>query len=236
MKLELEMLPSNMVEVQVGSSSSPREYETTSKSFLLETMLGDLHTEAAACRFLETGVVARCKEEANETIKTIPETDCTKKRLESAGGSARPVNNRPRHSFSKSSASLQSLVRRRSRKPDASSLPLEVELSSYSSHPGCLLDTPKENGVTYRDDEETCMTTRTSTLIYASTAQPSSRGGTNVQDVSSTTNVANLATATTTSSASNVTSSASGSHFGNTASSLIRTTSVSSVSPNSNGQ
>ncbi|XP_076640142.1 serine/threonine-protein kinase PLK1 isoform X2 [Colletes latitarsis] len=215
MKLEL---PSSMV----GSSSPPREYETTSKSYLPETMPVELHTETVACRFLETtGVVGRCNEEANEN-------DCAKKRIESAG-SARPVNNRPRHSFSKSSASLQSLVRRKSRKPGASSLPLEAELSSYSSHPGCLLDTAKENIVTFRDDEETCTTTRTSTLIYASNAQPSSRGASsNVQDISST---ANVATATTTSSTSNVTWSASGSHFGNTASSLIRTTSVITAGP-----
>ncbi|XP_053984226.1 serine/threonine-protein kinase PLK1-like isoform X3 [Hylaeus volcanicus] len=232
MKLELEMIASNVVEARVGSSSPPREYETSGKSFLLEPMAGDSHTETA-CRFFETGVVARCTEEPNETTKTTPETDCTKKTIESAG-SGRRVNNCPRHSFSKSSASLQSLICRRSRKPGASSLPLEVDLSSYSSHRGCLVDVPKENGaVAFRDDEETCTTTRTSTLVYPScgNAQTSPRGCANVQDPSSVTNLANVATATTTSTASNVTSSPIGSHSGNTASSLIRTTSVITARP-----
>ncbi|XP_031834532.1 serine/threonine-protein kinase PLK1 isoform X2 [Nomia melanderi] len=229
--MKLDMLPSNALELQVAGSSPPRDYETTSKSFLLETMPGDLHTETAACRFLETtGVVARCQEEMNETVKTTAESEClARKTIESAG---RHVNGRPRHSFSKSSASLQSLVRRRSRKHGASSLPLDVDLSSYSSHPGCLLDPPKESAG-YRNDEKTgcATTTRTSTLLYVSAAQPSSRGGSNGQDVSSTANVASVAAATTTSSTSNVTSSASGSHFGNTASSLIRTTSVITAGP-----
>ena len=232
--MKLEMLPSCAFEVQVGSSSPPRDYDTTSKSFLLETMPGDLHTETAARRFLEPGVVARCQEESNETSKTGPESECAKKKIESAG-SSRPVGNRPRQSFSKSSASLQSLIRKRSRKHGASSLPLDVELSSYSSHPGCPLDSPNENGgATYRNDEETCTTTRTSTLIYAPSGQPSPRCENNVQDISATTNVgngANVATAATSTSASNVTSSASGSHFGNTASSLIRTTSVITAGP-----
>ncbi|KZC14896.1 Serine/threonine-protein kinase PLK2 [Dufourea novaeangliae] len=242
------MLPTNTIELQVGCSSSPpREYETTSKSFILETMPGESHTETAACRFLETGVVARCQEESNETTKTVPEAgnsgECpAKRRIESAGGGRPVVNNRPppRHSFSKSSASLQSLVRRRSRKNGGgSSLPLEIDLSTYSAHPmdpTCLVDTvTKENVAGFRNDEETCITSRTSTLLYASVvAQPSSRGVGNVQDVSGTVNVANVATTTTTtttSNASNVTSSASGSHFGNTASSLIRTTSVITAGP-----
>lgn len=222
------MLGSNAFEVHVGSSSPPREYETTSKSFL-ETMPGDLHTETAACRFLEPEVVARYRE-SNETSKANPRPESGKKKIESAG---RSVGNRPRQSFSKSSASLQSLVRKRSRKHGASSLPLDVDLSSYSTHPGCLLlDTPNDNVTTYRNDEEIC-TTRTSTLIYGSSGQPSSRDN-NAQDVSSTTNtvnVANTVTVTTSTSASNVTSSASGSHFGNTASSLIRTTSVITAGP-----
>ncbi|XP_076276302.1 serine/threonine-protein kinase PLK1 isoform X1 [Lasioglossum baleicum] len=235
--MKLDMLSSNTVELQVGGSSPPREYETTSKSFLLETMPGDLHTETAACRFLETGVVARCQELVNETIKTIPESEYTaKKTIESAGNGGRHINAaaRPRHSFSKNSASLQSLVLRRIRKHGASSLPLEVDLSSYSSHPGYpLQDTPKENVTTgYRNDDKTCVTTRTSTLLYPSSAQqPSSRTASNGQDVSSSVNVASVPPATTTSSTSNVTSSASGSHFGNTASSLIRTTSVITAGP-----
>lgn len=229
MNIELEMLPSNTLEVEVGSSSPSREYETTSKSFLLETMPSELHTETAACRFLETEVVARCQEESNETAKTIPESECSEKKIESAG-STRSVNDRPRQSFSKGSASLQSLVRRKSRKHGASSLPLDVDLSTYSSHPSCLLDPPKENGVNaYRNDEETtCMTTRTSTLIYASSVQLSSRGDNNVQDVSSSNN--NVPTVTTTST-SNVTSSVSGSRLYNTALSLIRTTSVITAGP-----
>ncbi|CAL7941413.1 unnamed protein product [Xylocopa violacea] len=225
------MLPSNTLEVDVGSSSPPREYETTGKSFLLETMPGELHTETAGCRFLETGVVARCQEGSDET--TIPESECSKRKIESAGGIAGSVNDRPRQSFSKGSASLQSLVRRKNRKPGASSLPLDVDLSVYSSHPSCLLDSPKENAVNgYRNDEETatCMTTRTSTLIYASSAQLSSRGdNNNVQDASLSTN--NVATATTTTSTGNVTSSVSGSRLGNTAPSLIRTTSVITAGP-----
>ncbi|XP_076387345.1 serine/threonine-protein kinase PLK1 isoform X3 [Megachile rotundata] len=219
------MLPSNTLEVEVGSSSPPREYETTNNSFLLETMPGDLHTETAACRLMDTGVVARCHEENNETNRGIPEAECMKKMVESAVGNGRPVNDRPHQSFSKSSASLQSLIRRRSRKHGAS-LPLDVEVSSYSSHPGCHLDAAK-NGAPYRKDEETCTATRTSTLIYSSSAQLSR--GDNVQDVSSSTN--NVATLTTTSNTSNVTSSASGSRFGNTASSLIRTTSVITAGP-----
>ncbi|XP_017757996.1 PREDICTED: serine/threonine-protein kinase PLK1-like isoform X1 [Eufriesea mexicana] len=222
MNIELEMLPSNSLEVEVGSSSPSRE------SFLLETMPSELHTEIASC-FLETEVVARCQEESNETAKTIPESECSKKKIESAG-STRSVNDRPRQSFSKGSASLQSLVRRKSRKHGASSLSLDVDLSTYSSHPSCPLDPPKENGVNaYRNDEETtCMTTRTSTLIYASSVQLSPRGGNNVQDVSSSNN--NVATVTTTS-ASNVTSSVSGSRVYNTALSLIRTTSVITAGP-----
>ncbi|KOC62866.1 Serine/threonine-protein kinase plk-1 [Habropoda laboriosa] len=227
------MLPSNTLEVEVGSSSPSREYETTSKSFLLETMPGDLHTETAACCLLKTGVVARCQEESNENVKITTESECSKKKVavESAV-TARLDNDRPRQSFSKSSVSLQSLVRRRSRKHGASSLPLDVELSSYSSHPSCLLDnTPKENGVNgYRNDEETtCMTTRTSTLIYASSAQLSSKGDNNAQDLSLSTN--NVMTVTTTTSTSNVTSSANGSRLGNTATSLIRTTSVITAGP-----
>ncbi|XP_076236514.1 serine/threonine-protein kinase PLK1 [Calliopsis andreniformis] len=222
MKLELEMLPSSAFEARVAGSP-PREYETTSKSFLLERS----HTETAACRFLDPGVVARCQE-GNESSKTNPE--CGKRKSESAGGGRSAC--RPRQSFSKSSASLQSLVRRRSRKHGASSLPLDVDLSSYSSHPGCLVDAPNDNVAGYRNDEETCATTRTSTLIYGS-SQPS-RGDNNIQDISSATNavnVANTVTVTTSTSASNVTSSASGSQFGNTASSLIRTTSVITAGP-----
>ncbi|XP_076376096.1 serine/threonine-protein kinase PLK1 isoform X1 [Megalopta genalis] len=209
--MKLDMLPTNAVELQVGGSSPPREYEATSKSFVLETMLGDLHIETAACRFLETGVVARCHELMNETVKTMPaeSTECSTKKTFESAGSGIHVNARPRHSFSKSSASLQSLVRRLS-----------------------LQDTPKENAASYRNDEKTCVTTRTSTLLYASSAQqPSSRAASNGQDVSSAVNVPSVAVATTTSSTSNVTSSASGSHFGNTASSLIRTTSVITAGP-----
>ncbi|CAK9818386.1 Serine/threonine-protein kinase PLK3 [Anthophora plagiata] len=233
MNIELEMLPSNTLEVEVGSSSPSREYETTSKSFLLETMPGDLHTETAACCLLKTtGVVARCQEESNETEKINNESEGTKKKIESSVGNIRQESDRQRQSFSKSSVSLQSLVRRKSRKHGgASSLPLDVELSSYSSQPSCLLDAPKENGVNvYRNDEETtCTTTRTSTLIYASSAQLSSKGENNAQDLSWSTNC--VMTGTTTTSTNNVTSSANGSRLGNTASSLIRTTSVITAGP-----
>lgn len=224
------MLPSNTLEVEVGSSSSPRGYDTTSKSFLLETMPGDLHTETAACRFLEGEVVARCQEESNETTKTIPESEYSKKKIESAG-SSRSINDHPCQSFSKVSTSLQSLVRRKSRKHGASSLPLDVELSTYSLHPSCLIEPPKENNVNgYRNDEEAvCTTTRTSTLIYASSMQLSSRGDNNMQDTTSLTN--NVATVTTTAGTNNLTSSVSGSRLSNTATSLIRTTSVITAGP-----
>lgn len=229
MNLELEMLPSNTLEVEVGSSSSPRGYDTTSKSFLLETMPGDLHTETAACRFLEGEVVARCQEESNETTKTIPESEYSKKKIESAG-SSRSISDHPCQSFSKVSTSLQSLVRRKSRKHGASSLPLDVELSTYSLHPSCLIEPPKESNVNgYRNDEEAVCTTRTSTLIYASSMQLSSRGDNNVQDTTSLTN--NVATVTTTAGTNNLTSSVSGSRLSNTATSLIRTTSVITAGP-----
>ncbi|XP_060818242.1 serine/threonine-protein kinase PLK1-like isoform X1 [Bombus pascuorum] len=234
MNVEVEMLPSSTLEVEVGSSSPPREYETSNKSLLLETIPGELHTETTACRLLEAEVVARCQEESNETVKTktILESECWKKNIESAG-SSRSVNNGSRQSFSKVSASLQSLVRRKSRKYGATSLPLDVDLSTYSAHPSCLLEAPRENGVVdiYKrnDEETTCITTRTSTLIYASSVQLYSRGDNNVQDVSSSTN--NIAIVTTTTSTNNVTCSVSGSRLGNTASSLIRTTSVITAGP-----
>ncbi|XP_050480342.1 serine/threonine-protein kinase PLK1-like isoform X3 [Bombus huntii] len=234
MNVEVEMLPSNTLEVEVGSSSPPREYETSNKSLLLETIPGELHTETTACRLLEAEVVGRCQEESNETVKTktILESECWKKNIESAG-SSRSVNNGSRQSFSKVSASLQSLVRRKSRKYGATSLPLDVDISTYSAHPSCLLEAPRENGVVdiYKrnGEETTCITTRTSTLIYASSVQLYSRGDNNVQDVSSSTN--NVAIVTTTTSTNNVTCSVSGSRLGNTASSLIRTTSVITAGP-----
>lgn len=228
------MLPSNTLEMEIGSSSPPRGYETTSKSLLVETVhTGQLHTETAVCRFSErTEVVARCQK-GSETTKTTPGSERSKKKTESAGGKS--VNDRPRQSFSKVSASLQSLVRRRSRKYGGSSLPLDVDLSTNSAHPTCLLEPPKENGVVgiYNKNEEetTCMSTRTSTLIYASSVQLYSRSdNNNAQDVSSSTN--NIATVTTTTtSTNNITSSVSGSRFGNTALSLIRTTSVITAGP-----
>lgn len=235
MNTESEMLPTNTLEMDVGSSSPAREYGTTGKNFLLELMPGESRTETASC-LLETVAVGRCYgEEGNETSRIFyPESECTKRKIESAGSSTRSVNDRPRQSFSKSSASLQSLVRRKSRKHGGSSLPLDVDISSYSSHPSCVLDPPKENCVNsvYRNDEEpnACMTTRTSTLIYASSAQLSSRGENNAQDISSSTN--NVATTVTTAnSASNVTSSMNGSRYPNTATSLIRTTSVVTAGP-----
>lgn len=234
MNVEVEMLPSNTLEVEVGSSSPPREYETSNKSLLLETIPGELRTETTACRLLEAEVVAPCQEESNETVKTktILESECWKKNIESAG-SSRSVNNGSRQSISKVSASLQSLVRRKSRQYGATSLPLDVDLSTYSAHPSCLLEAPRENGVVdiYKrnGEETTCITTRTSTLIYASSVQLYSRGDNNVQDVSSSTN--NVAIVTTTTSTNNVTCSVSGSRLGNTASSLIRTTSVITAGP-----
>ena len=228
------MLSSNTLEMEIGSSSPPRGYETSSKSLLLETMhTGELHAETAACRFSETEVVARCQKGSNETTKTAPGSERSKKMIESAG--SKSVNDRPRQSFSKVSASLQSLVRRKSRKYGGSSLPLDVDLSTNSAHPSCLLELPRENGVVniYNKNEEetTCMSTRTSTLIYASSVQLYSKGdNNNAQNVSSSTN--NIATVTTTTtSTNNITSSVSGSRFGNTALSLIRTTSVITAGP-----
>lgn len=227
------MLPSNTLEMEIGSSSPPRGYETSSKSLFLETMhTGELHTGTAACRFSETEVVARCQKGSNETTKTAPGSERSKTVIESAG--SKSVNDRPRQSFSKVSASLQSLVRRKSRKYGGSSLPLDVDLSTNSAHPSCLLELHRENGVSIynkNEEETTCMSTRTSTLIYASSVQLYSRGdNNNAQNVSSLTN--NIATVTTTTtSTNNITSSVSGSRFGNTALSLIRTTSVITAGP-----
>ncbi|XP_071652348.1 serine/threonine-protein kinase PLK1 [Temnothorax longispinosus] len=185
--------------------------------------------------------VARYREEFDETIRAVSEPECTKRRLDSAGtgtGSTRSVpDGRPRPGFSKGSASLQSLVRRRSRR-HGTSLPSEVELSSRQVvYPAAAVrsDLLKDIGVgvgngaavpVFRNEEEAARTaTPTSTLVYAtSSAHPStSRGDNNpatTQDISM--SASNVVTTT----GSNVTSTTNGGRFGSAPVSLPRTTGV----------
>lgn len=214
------MLPPSVMDVQ---DATPRDVAMNSRGLLSEPMCGaELRPiEATTC------YVARCREEFDETIRTVSEPECSKRRIDSAGtGSTRSVPDaRSRQGFSKGSASLQSLVRRRSRRHGGSSLPSEIELSSRQAvYPAA----PSDMGSTavFRNDEEVQTATPTSTLVYAtSSAQPStSRTDNQTQDVSSASNVA-------TTTGSNVTPTTNRSRFGNTAVSLIRTTSVAKPGP-----
>ncbi|XP_018362195.1 PREDICTED: serine/threonine-protein kinase PLK1-like [Trachymyrmex cornetzi] len=121
------MLPPSIIDVQ---GAIPRDLTTNSRGLLLsETMCG---TELRSAEVAATSChVARYREEFDETIRTVSEPECSKRRIDSAGtGSTRSVpDGRSRQGFSKGSASLQSLVRRRSRR-HGTSLPSEVELSS----------------------------------------------------------------------------------------------------------
>ncbi|KYN20460.1 Serine/threonine-protein kinase PLK2 [Trachymyrmex cornetzi] len=123
------MLPPSIIDVQ---GAIPRDLTTNSRGLLLsETMCG---TELRSAEVAATSChVARYREEFDETIRTVSEPECSKRRIDSAGtGSTRSVpDGRSRQGFSKGSASLQSLVRRRSRR-HGTSLPSEVELPPVS--------------------------------------------------------------------------------------------------------
>ena len=220
----IEMLPPSIIDVQ---GAIPRDVTTNSRGLLSETICG---TELRSAEVAATSChVARYREEFDETIRTVSEPECSKRRIDSAGtGSTRSVpDGRSRQGFSKGSASLQSLVRRRSRR-HGTSLPSEVELSSrqviYPTVPSDLLkDIGGGGSAMFRNEEEARTATPTSTLIYAtSSAQPStSRTDNNLaQDVS--TSASNVATTT----GSNITSTTNGGRFGNVPVSLARTTSV----------
>jgi len=195
--------------------STPRDLLVSSRGPLSETMYAESRPVDAA---------TTCRDEFDETIRTVSEPECTKRRMESEAGtgSTRSVPDaRPRQGFSKGSASLQSLVRRRSRRHGGSSgggggssLPLEVELSSRQIF-----------AAAFRTDDETRTVTPTSTLIHAtsSSAQPStSRADNNagVQDVSS--SASNVAATATGNNATPSTIAAG--RFGNARVSLLRTT------------
>lgn len=212
---------------------------TSGRGPLSETMLyAEVRpVDATTCR------VAMCHDEFDETIRTVSEPECTKRRIESAGtGSTRSVPDaRPRQSFSKGSASLQSLVRRRSRRHGGggggggSSLPLEVELSTRQVVYPVPSDFAKDTGgaAVFRNDEEARTATPTSILVYAanSSAQPStSRGDNNgVQDVSS--SASNVATTTTTTGSNATPTTAAAGRFGNASLSLLRTSGVAKPGP-----
>ncbi|KAL6257928.1 hypothetical protein P5V15_011527 [Pogonomyrmex californicus] len=210
------MLPPSLIDVQ---GVTPRDVTMSSGGrggFLSEMTCG---AELRAAEVAATCRVARHRqEEFDETIRTgVSEPECTKRRIDSAGtGSTRSVpDGRSRQGFSKGSASLQSLVRRRSRR-HGTSLPSEVDLSSrqvvYPVVPSDLLKDIGGGGGGGTAEAQTA--TPTSTLIYAtSSAQPStSRGDNNpTQDISTVSNVA------TTTPGSNVTSTTNGGRFGNAA-------------------
>ncbi|KAL6430489.1 hypothetical protein ACFW04_007829 [Cataglyphis niger] len=219
------MLPPSVIDVQ---DSTPRDVAMSSRGLLSETMCGaELRPiEATTCH------IARCREEFDETIRTVSEPECSKRRIDSTGtGSTRSVPDaRSRQGFSKGSASLQSLVRRRSRRHGGSSLPSGIELSSRQAvYPSAPSDFIKDMGNTavFRNEEEAQTVTPTSTLVYAtSSAQPStSRTDNPTQDVSS--SASNVATTT----GSNVTPTTNGGRFGNAAVSLIKTISVAKPGP-----
>lgn len=223
------MLPPSVIDVQ---AIMPRDVTTSGRGLLSETMCG---AELRSAEVAATCHVARYREEFDETIRTVSEPECSKRRIDSAGtGSTRSVpDGRPRQGFSKGSASLQSLVRRKSRR-HGTSLPSEVELASRqvvypAAVPSDLLKDIGNGGATmFRNEEEARTGTPTSTLIYAtSSAQPStSRGDNNpTQDVS--TSASNVATTTS----SNVTSTTNGGRFGNAPVSLPRTTGVAKPGP-----
>lgn len=213
------MLPPSAIDVQ---GFTPRDVST--RGLLSETMCAELRPDVTAnsttCHILEARAVARCHEEFDETIRTVSEPECSKRRIESTtGGSTRSMDGRSRQGFSKGSASLQSLVRRRSRRHGGggSSLPLEAELSSRQAvYPADLVKDNANAPTMFRNaEEETRTATPTSTLIYAtSSAQPStSRADNNAQDVSS--SASNVVTSG--SNATSTTISGSGGRFGNPA-------------------
>lgn len=211
------MLPPSVIDMQ---GFTPRDVST--RGLLSETMCAELRPDVTAisttCHILEARAVARCHEEFDETIRTASEPECSKRRIESTtGGSTRSMDGRSRQGFSKGSASLQSLVRRRSRRHGGSSLPLETELSSRQAvYPADLIKDNANAAMVFRTgEEETRTATPTSTLIYAtSSAQPStSRADNNAQDVSS--SASNVVTSG--SNATSTTISGSGGRFGNTA-------------------
>ncbi|KAL0113525.1 hypothetical protein PUN28_012586 [Cardiocondyla obscurior] len=220
------MLPPSMIDLQ---GAVPRDAMTSGRGPPSETICGAEPRSAE----LPTGCqLARYREEFDITIRTVSESECTKRKIDSAGtGSTRSVpDGRPRPGFPKGSASLQSLVRRRSRR-HGTSLPSEIELSSRQVvYPAVPSDLLKDIAPAFRNEEEDAprTATPTSTLVYATTssAQPStSRGDNNpTQDVS--TSVSNVATTT----GSNVTSTTNGGRFGN-AVSLPRTASVAKPGP-----
>ncbi|EZA57678.1 hypothetical protein DMN91_003089 [Ooceraea biroi] len=226
------MLPPSVIDVQ---GSTPRDLLMSSRGLLSETMYAELRpVDAATCR------VAMCHDEFDETIRTVSEPECSKRRIESAGtGSTRSVpDGRPRQGFSKGSASLQSLVRRRSRRHGGSgggggsSLPLEVELCTRQVVYPVSSDFAKDLGgaAVFRNDEEAQTATPTSTLVYAaSSAQPStSRGDNNgVQDVSS--SASNVVAITNT--GSNTSPTIAAGRFGNATVSLLRTSGIAKPGP-----
>jgi len=232
------MLPPSVIDAQ---GSTPRDLLMSSRGLLSETMYAELRpVDATTCRAATT-----CHDEFDETIRTVSEPECTKRRIESAGtGSTRSVPDaRPRQGFSKGSASLQSLVRRRSRRHGGSSggggggggssLPLEVELSTRQVYP-VASDFVKDVGAaTFRMDDEPQTATPTSTLVYAtsSSAQPStSRADNNgVQDISS--SASNVAAATSTATGNNATPTTAAGRFGNASVSLLRTNGVAKPGP-----
>ncbi|XP_014488736.1 PREDICTED: serine/threonine-protein kinase PLK1-like isoform X1 [Dinoponera quadriceps] len=209
------MLPPSAIDVQ---SFAPR-CDVSTRGLLSETMCAELRPDVTAtstCHILEARAVARCHEEFDETIRTASEPECSKRRIESTtGGSTRSMDGRSRQGFSKGSASLQSLVRRRSRRHGGSSLPLEAELSSRQAvYPADLV---RDNAAMFRNgEEETRTATPTSTLIYASSsAQPStSRADNNAQDVSS--SASNVVTSGSNATSTTISGSGGG-RFGNTA-------------------
>lgn len=218
-------------------ASTPRDVMMSSRGLLMsETMCGAAELrpafEGTTCHVL------KCHEEFDETIRTVSEPESTKRRIEhstnSGTSSTRSApDGRPRPGFPKGSASLQSLVRRRSRRHGGgSSLPSEIELSSRQAvHP---VDLVKDIGgalPVFRNEEEVQTATPTSTLIYATTtansAQPSTSRLTDnptTQDISL--SASNVPTITT-----SVTSTTNAGRLGNTAVALLRSISVAKPGP-----
>lgn len=233
------MLPPSVIDVQ---GATPRDLLANSRGLRLstETMYAELRAiDATTCR------VAACHDEFDETIRTVSEPECTKRRIEPAAGCTGSTRSVPdgRQGFSKGSASLQSLVRRRSRRHGGggSSLPLEVELSTRQE---VVYPVPSDfigAAAMFRNDEEARNATPTSTLVYAiSSAQAStSRTDNGTQDISS--SASNVATVTTTvttttvistsTTGSNATSPIAAGRFGNAAVSLLRTRGIAKPAP-----
>lgn len=173
------MLPPNAIDASQGSR--PSDMEST-RYLLSETICADELQHETTTR--DVRVIAKCDEEFDETIRTVSEPGCSKRRIEPICGSTRSVDGRFRQSFSKSSTSLRSLIRRRSQRHGASSLPLEVELSCrQASYPANLTKDSKSTNQGKEEEKQT--TTSTLTLIHAtSTQQPSiSKNSNNVQQV-----------------------------------------------------